>query len=84
MRTRKTRNQALDPQQEAIVMYRRRCLLLERQVSRLLAKSPIAEQERYIKELETRVLDCEDRWEEAEDECYELRKLIGLREKVSA
>jgi len=78
MRRTRTRTQVLDPQQAALAMYRRRCLLLERQVNRLLAASPFAEQERYIRELEARVLDCEDRWEEAEEECYNLRKLLGV------
>jgi hypothetical protein len=81
MRRSRTRKQTLDPQAAALVMYRRRCLLLERQVSRLLAASPFSEQKRYIKELEQRVLDVEDRWEEAETECYDLRKLVGRQER---
>jgi len=78
------RQRTLDPQQASLIMYRRRCLILERQVNRLLAASPFVEQERYIAALERRVLDVEDRWEEAEDECYQLRKLLGWQAKVSA
>ncbi len=80
---RRTRTRTLDPQAAALIMYRRRCLLLERQVARLLAASPFAEQERYIASLERRVLDVEDRWEEAETECYDLRKALGLERRAS-
>ncbi len=62
-----------------LVTYRRRVILLERQVARLLAASPYREQEKYIAMLEARVIDCEARWEEAESENYALRKALTYR-----
>ncbi len=59
-----------------LVTYRRRCILLERQVSRLLNGSTHVECEKEIARLTQRVIDCENRWEEAESECYELLKLV--------
>ncbi len=78
------RKRAPDSRVDALVMYRRRCILLERQVARLLAASPCKEQEQEIARLEARVLDLTDRWSEAEDECYRLHKIARLREEVSA
>jgi len=64
-----------------LVTYRRRVIILERQVARLLAASPYREQEKYIAMLEQRVIDCENRWEEAEGEVYQLRKALAWQER---
>ncbi|HYT27627.1 MAG TPA: hypothetical protein VEL72_01310 [Ktedonobacteraceae bacterium] len=75
------RHRTLDPQAAALVMYRRRCILLERQVARLLSASPCTEHEREIARLEARVIQIEDRWEEAEGEVLQLRKALGWQER---
>ncbi len=76
---RKRKNMLSGP--SLLVTYRRRCILLERQVARLLAASPYREQEKYIAMLEQRVIDIENLYEQAEGECYALRKLVGWREE---
>jgi len=60
---------------------RQRCASLERVVARLTAASPCKEHEREIARLESRVIQIEDRWEEAESECYQLRKALGWQER---
>jgi hypothetical protein len=66
-----------------LVTYRRRCILLERQVARLLSSDPIRAAEAEVARLTQRVIDCEDRWLECETECYELRKALGLERRAS-
>jgi len=75
---RRTPKRTPDPRDASLRVYRRRNILLERQVARLLAASPYAEQEKEIARLEQRCIDLEDRWEEAETECYRLRKRLLL------
>src|SRR6266700_7384652 len=65
----------------ALRVSRQRCLLLERQVSRLLSSDPIVAAEAEVARLERRVIDCEDRWSEAESENYALRKALGWQER---
>jgi len=71
------RKNTLDPREGALEMYIRLCILLERQVSRLLSSDPIRAAEAEVARLERRVIDCENRWEEAESENYALRKALG-------
>jgi len=66
----------MDPRRDALVMYRGRCLTLERQNARLLSSDPIRAAEDEIARLEARCFDLTARWSEAESECYELRKLL--------
>jgi hypothetical protein len=62
-----------------LVTYRRRIIVLERKLARLEMSDQARAQEQYIAALEQRVIDCENRWEEAETENYHLRKLAGLQ-----
>ncbi len=50
-------------------------------MARLEAKSPCTEHEREIARLEARVIQIEDRWEEAEGEVLQLRKALGWQER---
>ena len=65
----------------ALRTYRQRCASLERKIARLEAKSPCTEHEREIARLESRVIQIEDRWEEAEGEVLQLRKALGWQER---
>jgi len=65
-----------------LVTYRRRCILLERQNARLLNGSTHVECEKEIARLTQRVIDCENRWEEAEGEVLQLRNALGWQDDV--
>jgi BMFP domain-containing protein YqiC len=72
----RSRKRDLDPRRSLLAQYRRRVILLERKIARLEASDPVKAQEQYIAALEARVIDVENRWEEAETECYELRQAL--------
>ncbi len=75
------RKNTLDPREGALVMYRRRCILLERQVARLPSSDPIRAAEAEVARLERRCIDIEDLYEQSESENYALRKALGWREE---
>ncbi len=66
-----------------LVTYRRRCILLERQVNRLLSGDPIRAAEAEVARLERRCIDIEDLYEACEGENYRLRKLLGWPEVLA-
>jgi len=66
-----------------LVTYRRRVILLERQVARLLSADPIRAAELEVARLERRCIDIEDLYEQSESECYMLRKALLLERRAS-
>ncbi len=66
-----------------LLSYRRDVQRLQRQVTRLLSSDPIKAAEAEVARLEQRCIDIENLYEQAEGECYDLRKALGLERRAS-